>query len=133
MFFFKLLDFGGFGAYCPTANYKMNKVRKKEFLLEKKKDFSREIKKELKIMWYMRHDNINSLIGACVEMNFDPWRITLITNYCSKGSLYDILENDDIKLDLMFISSLIYDLIKVNTDIEILCIYVDSKVISFLP
>ena len=30
------------------------------------------------------------------------------------GSLYDIIENEDIKLDNLFIASLIYDLIKVR-------------------
>ena len=43
----------------------------------------------------------------------DLHSITLITEYCAKGALNDILENMDIKLDPMFISSLIHDLIKV--------------------
>lgn len=41
-------------------------------------------------------------------------RILLVTDYCAKGSLYDIIENEDIKLDNLFIASLINDLIKVN-------------------
>lgn len=48
--------------------------------------------------------------GACVE----PMRILLVTDYCAKGSLYDIIENEDIKLDNLFIASLINDLIKVR-------------------
>jgi hypothetical protein len=48
-------------------------------------------------------------LGACVE----PMRILLVTDYCAKGSLYDIIENEDIKLDNLFIASLINDLIKV--------------------
>lgn len=50
------------------------------------------------------------MIGACVE----PMRILLVTDYCAKGSLYDIIENEDIKLDNLFIASLINDLIKVG-------------------
>lgn len=50
-----------------------------------------------------------SFSGACVE----PMRILLVTDYCAKGSLYDIIENEDIKLDNLFIASLINDLIKV--------------------
>lgn len=50
------------------------------------------------------------MIGACVE----PMRILLVTDYCAKGSLYDIIENEDIKLDNLFIASLINDLIKVD-------------------
>lgn len=37
-----------------------------------------------------------------------------VTDYCAKGSLYDIIENEDIKLDNLFIASLINDLIKVR-------------------
>jgi hypothetical protein len=44
----------------------------------------------------------------------EPMRILLVTDYCAKGSLYDIIENEDIKLDNLFIASLINDLIKVN-------------------
>ena len=67
----------------------------------------------MKLMRELRHDNVNSFIGACVDMTPDLHSITLITEYCAKGALNDILENMDIKLDPMFISSLIHDLIKV--------------------
>ena len=70
--------------------------------------------KEMKTMRGLRHDNVNSFIGACVEMSADLHSITLITSYCSKGALADVLENNDIRLDPMFISSLLHDLIKVR-------------------
>jgi serine/threonine protein kinase len=57
----------------------------------------------------MNNDNLNPFLGACV----DPPNICLISKYCSKGSLQDIVHNDDIKLDLSFKISLIVDLIKV--------------------
>jgi guanylate cyclase, other len=44
----------------------------------------------------------------------EPMRILLVSDYCAKGSLYDIIENEDIKLDNLFIASLINDLIKVR-------------------
>lgn len=66
--------------------------------------------KEMRLLRDLRHDNINSFIGACVE----PMRTLLVTDYCAKGSLYDIIENEDIKLDDLFIASLIHDLIKVS-------------------
>lgn len=40
--------------------------------------------KEMRLLRELRNDNINSFIGACVE----PMRITLVTDYCAKGSLY---------------------------------------------
>ena len=64
---------------------------------------------------------MNSFIGACVEMSAELHSITLITEYCAKGALNDILENMDIKLDPMFISSLIHDLIKVSLGLKPNC------------
>lgn len=69
--------------------------------------------KEMKLMRELRHDNINSFIGACVEVSGDLHCITIISDYCGKGGLNDILENSDMKLDSMFITSFIHDLIKV--------------------
>ena len=55
----------------------------------------------------IRHPNINSFIGAHVDSEM----IMLLTDFCSKGALMDILENRDIKLDMMFVSSLVNDLV----------------------
>ena len=100
--------------YCKTARYNRSTVRIAELQFDRKKDISREVMKEMKTMRELRHDNVNSFIGACVEMSTDLHSITLITSYCSKGALADVLENNDIRLDPMFISSLLHDLIKVN-------------------
>lgn len=65
----------------------------------------------------IRHDNLNAFIGACTE----PPNICIITEYCSRGSLKDVLENEAIKLDQMFIASLVFDLIRVrhsNTNLK---------------
>lgn len=91
-------------------------MRIKELKFPRKKDMSREIMKEMRLLRELRHDNVNSFIGACVE----PMRILLVTDYCAKGSLYDIIENEDIKLDDLFIASLIHDLIKVIIQISVL-------------
>ncbi len=58
----------------------------------------------------MSHENVNAFVGACV----DPPHICVVSQYCPKGSLQDILENDDINLDWMFKSSLISDLCNVS-------------------
>ncbi|XP_047021545.1 receptor-type guanylate cyclase Gyc76C-like [Helicoverpa zea] len=94
--------------FTTTAQFKGNLVRIKELKFSKKKDIPREIMKEMRLLRELRHDNLNSFIGAVVE----PLRVLILTDYCAKGSLYDIIENEDIKLDTMFISSLIHDLIK---------------------
>ncbi|XP_047343121.1 receptor-type guanylate cyclase Gyc76C-like isoform X2 [Vespa velutina] len=94
--------------FAQTGHYHGVMVRIKELKFSKKKDISRDVMKEMRILREIRHGNLNSFIGACVE----PMRILLITDYCAKGSLYDIIENEDIKLDDMFIASLVHDLIK---------------------
>lgn len=63
---------------------------------------------ELKQMRDIRHNNLNQFVGACVEPN----NIMVIYQYASKGSLQDILENSEIKLDTLFILSLIHDIVK---------------------
>ncbi|XP_048479666.1 receptor-type guanylate cyclase Gyc76C isoform X2 [Plutella xylostella] len=100
--------------FATTAEYRGNVVRIKELKFSKKKDISRDVMKEMRLLRELRHDNLNSFIGAVVE----PLRVLLITDYCAKGSLYDIIENEDIKLDNMFISSLVHDLIKGMTFIH---------------
>lgn len=58
----------------------------------------------------LRHDNICAFIGACTE----PPNICIITEYCSRGSLKDVLENEDVKLDNMFLASMVADVIRVG-------------------
>ncbi|KAK3091527.1 hypothetical protein FSP39_020527 [Pinctada imbricata] len=73
-------------------------------------ELTRTVRKELKVMRELRHDNINPFIGACV----DAPNVLIVTAYCHKGSLQasDILENDDIQLDSMFIASIVFDIIR---------------------
>ncbi|KAK6170897.1 hypothetical protein SNE40_019184 [Patella caerulea] len=71
-------------------------------------ELTRNVRKELKIMRELRHDNIIPFIGACI----DSPNILVITAYCGKGSLQDILENEDLQLDSMFIASLVFDMIR---------------------
>jgi hypothetical protein len=75
----------------------------------------------------IRHENLNQFIGACL---YDE-SLILINDYCSRyidiyidiliyikiycrGSIKDLLENVNLKMDDMFISSLVGDLLKVS-------------------
>ncbi|XP_043560913.1 retinal guanylyl cyclase 2-like isoform X2 [Chiloscyllium plagiosum] len=55
-----------------------------------------------------RHENINVFLGFF----FDCGMLAIVTEFCTRGSLLDLLRNEDVKLDWMFKSSLLLDLIK---------------------
>ncbi|XP_070555025.1 speract receptor-like [Ptychodera flava] len=84
------------------------KVCAVKFIDKPKIELTREQRIELKLMRDLRHNNINKFIGACP----DAPNISILMEYCSKGSLQDILENDSIDLDNMFKASLITDIVK---------------------
>lgn len=56
----------------------------------------------------VHHENIIAFIGASV----DNGSVAVLTSYCARGSLEDVLMNDDLYLDQMFISSLVSDILK---------------------
>lgn len=58
----------------------------------------------------IHHEHLVKFYGACV----DAPNCSIITEYCPKGSLQDILENDQIKLDWMFKLSLMHDIVRVH-------------------
>lgn len=62
----------------------------------------------------MRHENINPFLGFFHDCGV----FAIVTEFCSRGSLEDLLQNDDVKLDWMFKSSLLLDMIKVSMHIK---------------
>ncbi|KAM9500438.1 retinal guanylyl cyclase 2 [Clarias gariepinus] len=60
------------------------------------------------LMKDMRHENVNPFMGFFHDCGV----FAIVTEFCSRGSLEDLLHNDDVKLDWMFKSSLLLDLIK---------------------
>ncbi|KAG8192121.1 hypothetical protein JTE90_027768 [Oedothorax gibbosus] len=100
-------DFRYAGIFTTVGMYKGRMFAVKR-MKKKNVDITRKMKKELKLMRDLRHDNLNPFIGACV----DPPSISIINEYCSRGSLKDILENEDVKLDNMFNASLIGDIVR---------------------
>ncbi|XP_020632212.1 atrial natriuretic peptide receptor 2-like [Orbicella faveolata] len=78
----------------------VKKLQKAKVVLE------RDVLLELKEMKDLTHQNINTFIGACVE----PGNICILSQYCAKGSLQDVLHNDSLKLDWMFQMSISSDI-----------------------
>uniref|UniRef100_A0A3Q3DSS4 Guanylate cyclase n=1 Tax=Hippocampus comes TaxID=109280 RepID=A0A3Q3DSS4_HIPCM len=56
----------------------------------------------------MRHENLNLFLG----LFYDSGIFGVVTEHCSRGSLEDLLSNEDVRLDWMFKSSLLMDLIR---------------------
>ncbi|XP_021375586.1 atrial natriuretic peptide receptor 1-like isoform X2 [Mizuhopecten yessoensis] len=63
---------------------------------------------EVKRIKDLQNDHIVRFIGACI----DPPNMCILTEYCQKGSLQDVLENEQIKLDWMFRYSLMQDILR---------------------
>ncbi|XP_048349011.1 retinal guanylyl cyclase 2 [Sphaerodactylus townsendi] len=56
----------------------------------------------------LRHENVNPFLGLLSDGSLSA----MVVAFCSRGSLEDLLQNTEIKLDWMFKSSLLTDLIK---------------------
>ena len=94
--------------FTKTMYYKGSRVAVKTLFFKKRIEISREVKKEMKLMKEIHHDNINPFIGAHIETD----KVLIVTEYCHKGSLHDVLESEvGQKLDFMFQASLVMDLI----------------------
>ncbi|OWF44340.1 atrial natriuretic peptide receptor 2-like [Mizuhopecten yessoensis] len=93
--------------YAPIGNYKGSVVAVKN-IQRRSIRLTREVLRDLKTLRELQHDNLNSFVGASLEAQ----NTYILTRYCSKGSLQDVLENDDIKVDWMFKMSFVLDLAK---------------------
>uniref|UniRef100_A0A8C1VZY0 Guanylate cyclase n=1 Tax=Cyprinus carpio TaxID=7962 RepID=A0A8C1VZY0_CYPCA len=63
---------------------------------------------DFKEMKDLRNENVNPFLGFFTDCE----TFAIVTEHCSRGSLHDLLRNEDVKLDWMFKSSLVLDLIK---------------------
>ncbi|XP_053305993.1 guanylate cyclase 2G-like [Spea bombifrons] len=62
---------------------------------------------ELRMMREIKHENLVTFFGVCTE----PPHVCAVTQYCKKGSLKDVLQNNDIELDWIFKLSFSYDIV----------------------
>uniref|UniRef100_A0A671M4Y9 Guanylate cyclase n=1 Tax=Sinocyclocheilus anshuiensis TaxID=1608454 RepID=A0A671M4Y9_9TELE len=98
---------GNFQVFAKTGYFKGNIVAIK-YINRKRIDLTRKVLFELKHMRDVQNEHLTRFIGACI----DPPNICIITEYCPRGSLQDILENESITLDWMFKYSLVSDIVK---------------------
>ena len=69
---------------------------------------NREVLLELKQMKDLAHENLIRFVGICAE----DQHISILTEYCEKGNLRDLLDNEGIRIDWPFRYSLINDIVE---------------------
>ncbi|XP_064112052.1 atrial natriuretic peptide receptor 1-like [Macrobrachium nipponense] len=94
--------------FIRTGRYKGVTVAIKR-LYKERIEVDRPTLIQLKRLKDLQFDHLVHFIGVCLEPK--PY-CALFTEYCPKGSLQDILENDDVQLDSMFKMSLMHDIVK---------------------
>ncbi|XP_013168989.1 PREDICTED: guanylate cyclase 32E-like [Papilio xuthus] len=94
-------------AHTTIALYRGNIVAVKR-LKKKNIDVTRTVKKELKQIRELRHENLTAFVGVCVESG----SACIVSAYCSRGSLARVLADRDLLLDDMFVAKLVADLLR---------------------
>ncbi|XP_075996460.1 atrial natriuretic peptide receptor 1-like [Genypterus blacodes] len=98
---------GNLQIYTKTGYYKGNLAAIK-YINKKRIELTRNVLFELKHMRDVQNEHLTRFIGACI----DPPNMCIITEYCPRGSLQDLMESESITLDWMFRYSLINDIVK---------------------
>ncbi|KAG8430079.1 hypothetical protein GDO86_018514 [Hymenochirus boettgeri] len=80
----------------------------KKFPGEKHGDLRPATKNVFCMLRELRHENVNLYLGLFHDIGV----LGVVSEHCSRGSLEDLIQNQDMKLDWMFKSSLLLDLIK---------------------
>uniref|UniRef100_A0A1I8HYF3 Guanylate cyclase n=1 Tax=Macrostomum lignano TaxID=282301 RepID=A0A1I8HYF3_9PLAT len=93
--------------FTKTAYYKGALVALKPLSLRNKRiEVTNKLLMEVKRVKDLTSDNVIRFIGACLDAPNE----CLVSEYCPKGSLQDVLENDNLNLDWMFKFSLMLDI-----------------------
>ncbi|KAA0710604.1 Atrial natriuretic peptide receptor 1 [Triplophysa tibetana] len=79
-----------------------------KYVNKKRIELTRKVLFELKHMRDVQNEHLTRFTGACI----DPPNICILTEYCPRGSLQDLMESEGITLDWMFRYSLINDIVK---------------------
>uniref|UniRef100_A0A9J8CNF1 Guanylate cyclase n=1 Tax=Cyprinus carpio carpio TaxID=630221 RepID=A0A9J8CNF1_CYPCA len=98
---------GNFQIYAKTGYYKGN-ITAIKYVNKKRIELTRRVLFELKHMRDVQNEHLTRFIGACI----DPPNICILSEYCPRGSLQDLMESEGITLDWMFRYSLINDIVK---------------------
>ncbi|OWA52164.1 Atrial natriuretic peptide receptor 2 [Hypsibius exemplaris] len=68
---------------------------------------SSALRAEVRVAKSLAHESLLKFIRACIE----PEHVTVLSKYCSKGTLQDVLQNEVVTLDWVFRFSFIHDIV----------------------
>uniref|UniRef100_A0A8C0G5R2 Guanylate cyclase n=1 Tax=Chelonoidis abingdonii TaxID=106734 RepID=A0A8C0G5R2_CHEAB len=108
-----LVSPAGLGWPAPPNLFLQGNIVAVKHINRKRIELTRKVLFELKHMRDVQNEHLTRFVGACT----DPPDICILTEYCPRGSLQDILENESITLDWMFRYSLTTDIVKVTADL----------------
>ncbi|XP_062460378.1 atrial natriuretic peptide receptor 2-like [Pezoporus occidentalis] len=83
--------------FTQTGRYDGRRVAIKK-IMKKAFTLSKSIRKEVKQVRELDHPNLCKFIGGCIEVP----NVAIVTEYCPKGSLSDVLLNEDVPLNWGF-------------------------------
>jgi len=101
-----LIDMSSKQIFTKTGSYKSNLVAIKK--IPHAVNVNKPLLLELKRLRDLQNDHVARFIGLCI----DQPNQCILTEYCQKGSLQDVLENEHIKMENMFKFSLVQDLVR---------------------
>ncbi|XP_074661702.1 atrial natriuretic peptide receptor 1-like isoform X2 [Tubulanus polymorphus] len=108
-----LSDIGTKQLFTKTGYFRSSLVAIKK-VSKTRIEINKPLLLEMKRVKDLQNDHIVRFIGACI----DPPNTCIVTEYCQKGSLQDVLENEQIKLDWMFRYSLMQDIVRGMTYLQ---------------
>lgn len=103
---YHLSNIGSKQIFTKTGSYKATLVAIKK--INKTVTITKPLLVQIRKLRVLQNDHIAHFVGICI----DSPNQCVLTEYCQKGSLQDVLENDQIKLDSMFKFSLIQDIVR---------------------
>lgn len=112
--------------FTTIGIYKGERVAIKKITKKKVVDVTKKLLWEIKQVRDVTSENTVRFIGACL-CSPSP-TVLILTEYCPRGSLKDVLENEAIKLDWNFRMSLIHDIVKVEAGVEVVRFSLNSPI-----
>ncbi|XP_059142861.1 atrial natriuretic peptide receptor 2-like [Physella acuta] len=92
--------------HCPVVLMDVEGVWSVKFIQKTSVHVTSAIKRELNMVRSLKHQNINTFVGACLQ----PEHVCLVWSYSSKGSLMDLIHSGNFQMEFIFQLSFAQDI-----------------------